>query len=102
MDVDQANFRKTLWEILKNIANATFVTFDLEMSGITTRAKPGDRTYDAGKPNLQQRYEEIKNAAETFQILQMGITCVEENREKGEPFSSHNPRAIPVCHLLGE
>jgi poly(A)-specific ribonuclease len=88
MDVNGAHFRKQLLAILKNISNATFITFDLEMSGITTRPKhsSGDRTYDVGKPTLQQQYEEMKSAAETFQILQMGITCVEEDREKGEPY----------------
>ncbi|KAH8769735.1 ribonuclease H-like domain-containing protein [Hyaloscypha finlandica] len=82
MDIDHYQYRKKLLEILRSIANASFVTFDLEMSGISTRPKPGDRTYDVGKATLQQQYDEIKSAAETFQILQMGLTCVEEDREK--------------------
>lgn len=90
MDVDGAHFRKQLLAVLKNISDATFITFDLEMSGITTRPKhsSGYRTHDVGKPTLQQQYEEMKSAAETFQILQMGITCVEEDRERGEPSPS--------------
>ena len=84
MDIDHYQYRKKLLEILRSIANASFVTFDLEMSGISTRPKPGDRTYDVGKATLQQQYDEIKSAAETFQILQMGLTCVEEDREKGK------------------
>jgi hypothetical protein len=84
MDIDYSQYQKKLLEILRSIANASFVTFDLEMSGISTRPKAGDRTYDVGKATLQQQYDEIKSAAETFQTLQMGLTCVEEDREKGK------------------
>jgi poly(A)-specific ribonuclease len=85
MEVDQGHFRKQLFAILKHISTAAFVTFDLEMSGIHKRATfgTGDISRD-GRPTLQQMYEETKEAAETFQILQVGITCVEEDREKGE------------------
>jgi len=85
MEVDSTQFRPKLLSILKNISAASYVTFDLEMSGITTRPKhgAGDRSHDVGKPSLQQQYEEMKSAAEAFQILQLGITCVEEDREKG-------------------
>ncbi|KAH9210741.1 ribonuclease H-like domain-containing protein [Leptodontidium sp. 2 PMI_412] len=84
MEVDQAHFRRQLLPILKHIANAKFVSFDLEMSGISTRPKysAGDRSHDVGKPTLQQQYDEMRSAAETFQVLQFGITCVEEDREK--------------------
>ncbi|KAF7892109.1 hypothetical protein EAF00_008411 [Botryotinia globosa] len=84
MEVDKENWQRLLLPILKDIANATFVSFDLEMSGITTRPKhtSQERTHDIGKPSLQQQYEEVKEAAETFQVLQLGITCVEEDREK--------------------
>lgn len=67
--------------MLRHISEATFISFDLEMSGISTKTQfsSGDR----GRPKLQQYYDEMKSAAETFQVLQVGITCVEENREKG-------------------
>lgn len=85
MDISQSNFYKNVVDIIENISNSTFVTFDLEMSGISTRPKnsPGDRTLDIAKPTLQQQYDEVKSTAETFQILQMGITIVEEVRDKG-------------------
>ncbi|PBP26994.1 CAF1 family ribonuclease [Diplocarpon rosae] len=84
MEVNQSNFRRQLLPILQHIANASFVTFDLEMSGINIRPKhsSGDRSHDVGKPSLQQQYDEMRLAAETFQVLQVGITCVEEDREK--------------------
>lgn len=85
MEVDNYNWKQLLLPILKDISNATFVAFDLEMSGITTRPKftSQERTHDMGKPSLQQQYEEVKDAAETFQVLQLGFTCVEEVRDKG-------------------
>jgi poly(A)-specific ribonuclease len=85
MEIDQAHFRRQLLPILKHISEATFVTFDLEMSGISTRPKhsSADRTHDIGRPTLQQQYEDMKSAAETFQVLQVGITCVEEDRDRG-------------------
>ena len=86
MEIDQSHYKKGLLPILKNIANATFISFDLEMSGIHKKSqfspKAGGR--DNGKPSLQQLYEETRIAAETFQVLQLGITVVEEDREKGE------------------
>jgi poly(A)-specific ribonuclease len=102
MDVDQVHFPKRLLGILGNIANATFVTFDLEMSGITTRPKYSsrDRSHDVSKPSLQQQYEEMKSAAESFQILQMGLTCVEEDREKGERFPLASPFGCGILVLF--
>ncbi|PMD19394.1 CAF1-domain-containing protein [Hyaloscypha hepaticicola] len=84
MEVDQERFRKELLPILRNIANAAFVAIDLEMSGISTRPKfsSGDRSHDVGKSTLEQQYQEMKSAAEIFQVLQIGITCVEVDPEK--------------------
>ena len=89
MEVDQTHFKKELLPILKHIANSSFVSFDLEMSGINRHSRFGlkDGGYDNGKPSLQHLYEEIRSAAETFQVLQIGITFVEEDREKGESLS---------------
>lgn len=103
MDIDQSHFQKKLLPILQNIANATFVSFDLEMSGISTKPKysSGERSHNVGKPTLQQQYEDMKNAAETFQIVQLGITCVEEDREKGKTaYSESNSCAVDQYHHL--
>jgi poly(A)-specific ribonuclease len=80
MEVDRTVFNRQLLDILQNIANADYVTFDLEMSGITTGR---DRSRDTSKPTLQQQFEEMKEAAETFQVVQVGICCVEKVWEKG-------------------
>ncbi|KAG9237194.1 ribonuclease H-like domain-containing protein [Amylocarpus encephaloides] len=80
MDIDEAHFRKHLLSILHNIANASFVTIDLEMSGITTKPQNGQHRF--GKPSLQHVYEDMRDAAATYQIVQVGITCVEEDHER--------------------
>ena len=79
MEVDDRNFQSRLCSILQAISNARFVSFDLELSGIAVK-QPGR----GGKQTLQRRYEENKKAAERFQILQLGMTCAEEDKERGE------------------
>ncbi|CAK1364884.1 hypotheticalsprotein [Cercospora beticola] len=74
MDVDKVSFYPLLPDILTDISKSHFVAIDLELSGVPTKAQWGD-----GKPTLQQRYAEIKDAAERYQILQIGITCVEQD-----------------------
>jgi len=83
MDIDQEHFRMELLPILKAIARAKIITFDLEMSGIYIRPTNSSNRTDAGKGTLQEQYDEVLLAAETFQVLQFGITCIEEDREKG-------------------
>ena len=67
--------------MLTDISEALFVSFDLELSGVPSKqARPGKRP---GKATLQERYLETKAAAERYQILQFGLTCVEQNMDKG-------------------
>lgn len=82
MDIDSQRFYPHLLQVLKHISNATFITFDLEMSGISIRQRHGVGARTA-KPTMQQQYEETKEAAEKYQILQLGITCVEKDEELG-------------------
>lgn len=77
MEVDKKHFNVHLLPILRHIANAEFVAFDLEMSGIGSSIKRDD------KPNLQEVYEDVKAAAEKYQVLQVGITCIEKDEEHG-------------------
>lgn len=88
MDINNDSYFKQLLPLLHHIANANFVAFDLEMSGISVRSRfgPNPQGHDNGKPTLQQLYDETRTAAERYQVLQVGITCVEEDREKGELF----------------
>ncbi len=86
MDIDRFNFHGELIPILRSIANASFVAIDLEMSGITTRRRYhlGDRSLNSERPTVEDLYQDMKNAAETYQVVQLGITCVEQDSEKGE------------------
>ncbi|KAI9824503.1 MAG: hypothetical protein M1819_000858 [Sarea resinae] len=86
MDVDRFSFQDLLPKLLTSISRAHFVSFDLELSGIYTKVVTKARfseAGDAGKQTLQQRYEEMKEAAERYQVLQIGLTCIEEDLEKG-------------------
>lgn len=75
MEVDRTAFPQMLPTMLKHLSTAHFVAFDLELSGIPTRKQHASE----GKQTLQQRYAEVKRAAETFHILQVGLTCVEQD-----------------------
>lgn len=75
MDLNRTTFPAMLPTLLKVISESHFIAFDLELSGIPTQR----RRYAEGKSTLQERYWEVKCAAEQFQILQVGLTCVEED-----------------------
>lgn len=47
-------------------------------------SKQGGGGDGSGKPTLQQRYLETKEAAERYQILQFGLTCVKQDVENGK------------------
>ncbi len=85
MEVDDQSIWAKMPEILTAIGRAKFVSIDLEMSGISCHPLNSrhDRSRDSGKPTLQQQYEESKEAAEKYQVLQGGITCLEEDRVRG-------------------
>ena len=95
MDVNRFNFHSLLPSLLAAIADAHFVAFDLELSGISGKRQGVARSH--GKATLQQRYEEVKKAAEDYQVLQLGITCVGENNDRGLSWLS---RAMGLADLL--
>ncbi|GAB7360135.1 hypothetical protein MBLNU230_g7898t1 [Neophaeotheca triangularis] len=84
MDITNTAFYPLLLDMLRDISNSHFVAFDLELSGVPSKQsafaaqKPGT---SPGKPTLQQRYTETKEAAERYQILQIGLTCVQQDKE---------------------
>ena len=87
MDVPRHGFQARLPFILDDIANSHFVSIDLELSGIPgpqpNRSKM-DGVGSSGKPTLQERYIDIKQAVERYQVLQLGLTCVLEDRDRGK------------------
>ncbi|KAL8672079.1 MAG: hypothetical protein Q9168_003439 [Polycauliona sp. 1 TL-2023] len=86
MEVTGQDFHRLLPSILESIADAQFVAIDLEFSGISNQQKTRGRApkqHAGGKASLQDRYAEEKRAAEKYQVLQMGITCVGESLDRG-------------------
>lgn len=86
MDVTRQNFHAHLPMLLESISNAAFIAIDLELSGISTRSKNLARGGRARAEawSLQERYQDVKLAAEKYQVLQVGFTCVELLHEQGE------------------
>lgn len=84
MDITRQSFFYLLPRILSELADCEFVALDLELSGISLRPAQGRLTKaSAGRQTLQQRYEEVKEAAERYQILQLGLTLVKEDARTG-------------------
>ncbi|ROV88273.1 hypothetical protein VSDG_09042 [Cytospora chrysosperma] len=78
MDVDRTGFWPKLPSILGAISESQFVSVDLEMSGIIVES-----VESTPNPTLQQIYQDARAAAETFTILQFGLTCVRWEYKKG-------------------
>ncbi|KAF2821557.1 CAF1-domain-containing protein [Ophiobolus disseminans] len=75
MEVDAASFPHHLLGLFINISEADFVSFDLELSGIPSRLPNRQPRAGGGRFTLEERYAETKEAANRYQILQVGITC---------------------------
>lgn len=83
MDIQKSQFPREILRIISYIAESHFIAFDLEFSGVAGRRKVPQGAVRE-KPTLQQMYEDVKEAAEKYQILQIGLTIVKEDQEKGE------------------
>ncbi len=98
MDITHATFPEELIKIIQHIANSRFVAFDLEFSGVAARRSAGG----SGKLSLQEYYQDLRSAAQIYQILQIGLTIVSEDTEKGEMSSIqlyHFKSRKPSLHL---
>lgn len=89
MDVSRASFPFEVVKIINHVLDSHFISIDLELSGIATRQTlinaSGKQIRKAGsKLNLQEFYQEAKEAAERYQVLQIGLTVVEEDVQRGE------------------
>jgi poly(A)-specific ribonuclease len=75
MDIDQHSFRKHALKILHEISESHFVAFDFEFSGVA-------RSRGREKQSLQEYYTDVKQAAEKYQILQVGFTIVQQDTRR--------------------
>lgn len=85
MDITSQNFPSLLFKILDELASCVFVSLDFEFSGI---ARNSVAHRDSGPQTLQARYTEVKDAAEKYEILQIGLTLCHENISTGGIYSS--------------
>nr|KMM72055.1 hypothetical protein CPAG_08354 [Coccidioides posadasii RMSCC 3488] len=85
MEVTKSSFGQALPRILNDIAESCCVALDLEFSGIFSKQdrKPSTDGSSGGGRTLQSRYEEVKEAAEKYQILQVGLTFIREDVDRG-------------------
>lgn len=95
MDITRHDFLENLPTVLKHISKSTFIAFDLELSGIP----PQNRRNGSDRATLQDRYRAVKTAAEVYQILQVGITTVEEDPKNAQylirPFNFNLSPLVP-------
>ncbi|MCJ1473203.1 hypothetical protein MMC13_001854 [Lambiella insularis] len=87
MDVDRRSLHWQLQKMLRALAAAHFVAVDFELSGIQSkvlyRLNAASKSTGSNQQTLQERYKEVKEAAERYQILQVGITIVQEDLTTG-------------------
>ena len=79
MDISKGQFASEAVRLLQDIADSHFIAFDFEFSGIAERNR--DR---AGKPTLEERYEETRASVQEFQPLQIGLTIVKLDEGNGK------------------
>ncbi|KAL2011326.1 hypothetical protein VTN00DRAFT_4044 [Thermoascus crustaceus] len=89
MDITGQSFFYHLPRILDGLATCCFVALDLELSGIATNPA-GPST---GAQTLQERYNDIREAADRYQVLQIGLTIGLEDPKTGtytlKPYNLH-------------
>lgn len=80
MDVPRDAFPFHLANILHDLTTCSFVAMDLELSGIPAHSSGAP---SAGMQTLQERYTQTKEAAERYQVLQIGLTIAHEDVATG-------------------
>ncbi|KAK2745374.1 hypothetical protein FQN57_003717 [Myotisia sp. PD_48] len=98
MELTKTSFGRLLPQILEDLCLCHCLAFDFEFSGIFNRKLRPVSTDSSGGLTLQKRYEEVKGAAEQYQILQVGITFIMEDTETGS--YSFRPYNIPLNPVM--
>lgn len=95
MDIQKSQFPQEVVSIIQHVAESHFIAFDLEFSGIAGRRKvpPGGKR---DKLTLQEMYNDLKEAAEKYQILQVGLTVVNEDKDTGDLLPWQIPPSLPT------
>lgn len=94
MDITPKTFPYFLPRILDDLASCSFVSIDFEFSGIACSSNlPNNKT-----STLQERYAEVKESADKYRIVQIGLTICLEDTESGKrrPFSGIESEVLMV------
>lgn len=79
MDINTDNFWDELPNLLAIIACSDYIAIDFEMTGVQVR----DSLSGKGSAiTLEQVYSRVRAAANTFEALQLGVTCIRWNGSK--------------------
>ncbi|TDZ64985.1 Poly(A)-specific ribonuclease PARN [Colletotrichum trifolii] len=94
MEVSMNNFWRMLPKILISIAEADFVAFDVEMTGISD--KLSEAAYSQNNQTRQHIYEHGKRIASTFNLFQFGFTCLTAQRDGSYSTESFSFNVSPL------
>ncbi|TEA22202.1 Poly(A)-specific ribonuclease PARN [Colletotrichum sidae] len=94
MEVSMNNFWRMLPKILISIAEADFVAFDVEMTGISD--KLSEAAYSRNNQTRQHIYEHSKRIASTFNLFQFGFTCLTAQRDGSYSTKSFSFNVSPL------
>ena len=86
MQVTRKSFEVQRPKIIERLRRSMFVSFDLEFSGIG-KARDGSKqpsNRSRGNQSLQECYTNLREAVETYQVLQVGLCPVEWSEERSE------------------
>ncbi|TKW53453.1 Poly(A)-specific ribonuclease PARN, partial [Colletotrichum tanaceti] len=95
MEVNTENFWRQLPRILLSIAKSQFVAIDLEMTGITDKKNSKERLET---PTKQEIYESARNIASTFNVFELGITCIISKPDGSYMTESFSFTVSPYLH----
>lgn len=96
MEINNRNFQRNALDIIESIAQSDFVAIDFEFSGVAANAP---RATGRVRDSLQERYVQVKAAAEKFTILQVGLTCARQTKDGDWVLKTYN---IPISPVLDE
>ncbi|KAK2045642.1 hypothetical protein LZ31DRAFT_630495 [Colletotrichum somersetense] len=88
------NFWQKLPRVLLSITNSQFVAIILEMTGITDKVS----VERCENPNRQQVYEAAKKIASTFNVFDLGITCIMPQPDGSYDFEFYSFPVSPYLH----
>ncbi|KAK2741631.1 caf1 family ribonuclease [Colletotrichum kahawae] len=94
MEVTMENFWRQLPRILISIAESNFVTIDVEMTGIAD--KMSENFWKKTNQTRQGIYETGKRIASTYNVFELGLTCVKPDGDDSYKTESYSFYVSPL------